>query len=249
MKFKIKDTALLKHLVNSVSIVADEVTMKISEGGLLIRTMDPSRVAMVDLDVTKAVFEEWDCKEDLKFGVNLSELMKLLKRSGKEDETTIEWDKNTGKLKVTIVGKYSKVYTLPTLEPSEEEMPEPKISFNAKVKFVTDNLKSVLEDALLVSDHMRMTTVDDGLEVDATGDLMTAHLTLNKQSGILDFAAKEQCKATASLKYMMDIMNAAISIADIGVLEYSTDMPFKFTFNKDEVIKLTYYIAPRIETD
>jgi len=250
LRFKIKDTKLLKDLIAAVKILETEVTMRVNKGGILIRLMDPSRVAMVDLDITKAVFEEFECKDPLKIGFNLAELDKLLKRSGKDDATTIEFNSSTGKLQITITGKYTRVFTLPTLKASEEEVPTPKITFNSEIKFITDSLKQALEDAQLVSDHVKMTTVEDGLEIDATGDLMTAHAKLDKNSGsLLDVAVKEQSHAVYSLKYVMQIVTVAQVLADIGVLEFSTEMPVKLSFEKDAVIKLTYWVAPRIETE
>jgi len=249
LRFKIKDTKLLKDLIAAVKILETEVTMRVNKGGILIRLMDPSRVAMVDLDITKAVFEEFECKDPLKIGFNLAELDKLLKRSGKDDATTIEFNSSTGKLQITITGKYTRVFTLPTLKASEEEVPTPKITFNSEIKFITDSLKQALEDAQLVSDHVKMTTVEDGLEIDATGDLMTAHAKLDKNSGVLDVAVKEQSHTTYSLNYMLQIVTTAQVLADIGVLEFSTDMPFKLSFEKDAAIKLTYFVAPRIEAE
>ena len=236
-------------MVSAIKVMTDEPTLKFDENGLKVRTMDPSRVAMIDMEISKSAFEEWTPGGTPKIGVNLMELEKLLKRSGKDEATTISLDEKTGKLKVAISGKYSKVFTLPTLEPSEEEVPTPKLTFNAKFKFITSTLSQVLEDAQLVSDHIKVTTNQDGVAVNAQGDLMTANIALDKTNGLLDLEAKEESKATYSLSYLMEMLKTMQALSDLGEIEYSTDMPMKLTFNKDEVIKIAWYLAPRIETD
>jgi len=45
---------------------------------------------------------------------------------------------------------------MPTLEASEEEVPTPKITFNVKAKTTTQGLSQAIEDAQLVSDHVRI---------------------------------------------------------------------------------------------
>ena len=61
--------------------------------------------------------------------INISELLKLLKRAGKDESVELSLDDKTGRLQVKITGKYSRNFTMPTLEASEEEVPTPKISF------------------------------------------------------------------------------------------------------------------------
>ena len=56
---------------------------------------------------------------------------------------------------VKIAGKYSRNFTMPTLEASEEEVPTPKITFNVKAKATTQGLSQAIEDAQLVSDHVQ----------------------------------------------------------------------------------------------
>ena len=51
---------------------------------------------------------------------------------------------------MTITGKYSRNFTMPTLEASEEEVPTPKITFNVKAKTTTQGLSQAIEDAQLV---------------------------------------------------------------------------------------------------
>jgi proliferating cell nuclear antigen len=249
-KLKVTDAKLLRDMVTSISILVDEATFRLDPDGMKLRAMDPSRVAMIDFEWPKSVFEEYVCNTPAKMCINITELLKLLKRAGKDEVVELSLDEKTGRLQVIITGKYSRNFTMPTLEASEEEVPTPKLSFNVMVKATTDGLSQAIEDAQLVSDHVRLEADQEKLVFNAAGDLMGATITIPKGSDtLLDLEAKEPSKATFSLSYLTEIIKAASATSDIATLEFSSDMPVKLDFQQMKGGKLTFYLAPRIETD
>jgi proliferating cell nuclear antigen len=247
---KVADVKLLRDMITSISILVDEATFKLDPEGLKLRAMDPSRVAMIDFEWPKTIFEEYQCTEPTKMCINISELLKLLKRAGKDEVVELSLDEKTGRLQVKIAGKYSRNFTMPTLEASDEEVPTPKITFNVKAKATTEGLSQAIEDAQLVSDHVRIEADADKLVFNAAGDLMGATITLQKGSStILDLETKEPSKATFSLSYLSEIIKAAAATSEIATLEFSADMPIRLDFQQTKEGKLTFFLAPRIETE
>ena len=249
-KLKVSDAKLLRDMATAISILVDEATFKIDAEGLKLRAMDPSRVAMIDFEWPKSIFQEFVSTEPSKICLNISELLKLLKRAGKEEAVELSLDDKTGRLLVTITGKYSRNFTMPTLEASEEEVPTPKISFNVKAKTTTQGLSQAIEDAQLVSDHVKIEAEPEKLTLSASGDLMGATITLQKgNDALLDLEVKENAKATFSLSYLSEIIKAASATSDIATLEFSSDMPVRIDFQQQKEGKLTFFLAPRIETE
>jgi proliferating cell nuclear antigen len=248
-RLKVADARLLKDMANAISILVDEATFQITPEALRLRAMDPSRVAMVDFEWPKTIFDEYVCTEPSKMCLNISELLKLLKRAGKEEYVELALDEKTGRLQLRITGKYTRTFTMPLLEASEEEVPTPKITFNVRAKATTEGLRRALEDAELVSDHVRIEADGEKLVFQAAGDLMGATIELKKGSdALVDLEAKEPSKATFSLSYLSEIVKAASPTSDIVTLEFSTDMPIKLDFQQAREGKLVFYLAPRIET-
>lgn len=249
-KLKVSEAKLLKDMVNAISILVDEATFKIEPEGIKLRAMDPSRVAMIDFEWPKEIFEEYECATASKICINISELLKLLRRAGKTENVELSLDEKTGQLQILVTGKYSRSFTMPTLEAIEEEVPTPKIDFNIKAKTSTQGLSQAIDDAQLVSDHVRIEADTDNLIFIASGDLMGAKITLQKGSEtLLDLEAKEPSKATFSLSYLSEIIKAASATSDIATLEFSTDMPIRIDFQQTNKGKLMFFLAPRIETD
>ena len=249
-KLSILDVKLLRDVLTAISTLIDEGTFNISPEGIKLRSMDPSRVAMVDFSMQKSAFDEYASDQDAKVCVNLSELLKLLKRAKRDETLEISLDESASQLIVVIRGKYTRTFRMPTLEVSEEEVPTPNVTFNAKVTLTTDGLKQSLEDVALVSDHVRIETDGEKFLMSAKGDIMGADIELQKGSdALLSLEVKEPCRATYPLSYLSDIVKAASATSEVVDLEFSTDMPIKLDFKQPYDGSLIYYLAPRIEVE
>jgi proliferating cell nuclear antigen len=249
-KTKIADAKQLKDMITAISTLIDEATFDINPDGIKLRAMDPSRVAMVDFEWPKTVFDEYTCSEPMKLCINISEMLKLLRRTGKDETVELSLDEKTGRLQMTIRGRYMRSFNMPTLEAVEEEVPTPKVAFNVRAKTTTDGLSQAIEDANLVSDHVRLEIDKEKMVMRATGDLMGATIEMKKGSdALLELEAKEPSKATFSLSYLSEIVKASAATSDIAIIEFSTDMPIRLDFQQPKEGKLTFYLAPRIEVE
>jgi len=244
------DVKLFRDVITAVSTLIDEGTFNVSPGGIKLRSMDPSRVVMVDFVMQKTAFDEYVSDQNAKICLNLGELLKLLKRAGRDESVEILLDESTGQIVVTIQGKYKRTFRMPTLEAMGDEIPTPKVTFNAKVTLTTDGLRRSLEDVALVSDHVRMETDGERFLMSAKGDLMGANIELKSGSdALLSLEVKEPSRATYPLSYLSDIVKAASATSDIVALEFSTDMPVRLDFKQPYDGSLVYYLAPRIEVE
>ena len=249
-KVKVSDAKLLRDAVTAISTLIDEGTFNIDSDGIRLRSMDPSRVAMVDFVMQKTVFDEYVSDEETKICLSLTELLKLLKRAGRDEAVELLLDEKTAQFVITIRGKYVRTFRMPTLEASEDEVPTPKIVFNAKVTLTADGFRQSLEDVALVSDYVRVETDGDKVTMNAKGDIMGANIELKKGSdALLSIEAKEPSRSAFPLSYLSEIVKAAAATSDIVTLEFSTDMPIRLDFKQRYDGTLIYFLAPRIEVE
>ena len=249
-KARINDAKMLKDMITAISTLVDEATFNLTPEGLKLRAMDPSRVAMIDFEWPKTIFDEYTCDQPTKMCINIGELLKLLRRTAKDESVELTLDEKTNRLNIGIKGKYERTFNMPTLEATEEEVPTPKINFNIHAKITTEGLHQAIEDVLLVSDHVKIEVDPEKLTMRAAGDLMGATIELKKGSdALLELEAKEPSKATFSLSYLSEIIKTAAGASDIATLEFSSDMPIRIDFQQPKEGKLTFYLAPRIEVE
>jgi len=249
-KASISDARLWKNLLAAISTLIEEADFNATPDGIKLRSMDPSHVAMVDFEWQKTAFEEYTCEQATKIRINLASMLKLLKRVGSEEILEMLYDEKTRKLNLTLKGKMMRKFTMPTLDPAQEEVPTPKITFNSKVKLTTSIFRDIIEDVHAVSDNVRLETTPERLTAAATTELSSAVIELDKGSEmLLELAVKEPSKATFNLNYLSEITKAGASTSEIVTVEFSTNMPIRLEFDIPQQGRLLYYLAPRIEAE
>jgi proliferating cell nuclear antigen len=253
MPFKctIEATKTFQDSITLINKLVGEATFTITPEALTVKTMDTSRVAMVNFSWPKTFFAEYQAEETQKICLNTNELLKLLKRCVTGDKLELELVQLTGKLRLTFHGKMTRNFLLPTLEPSEEEVPTPKLDYNVKASLATASLTQSIEDAALVSDHVYITADKEKIELQANGDLMNADITIqNKPEDeiLLALESKAPAKSCYSLSYLQEIIKAGSALADIVTLELSTYMPLKLDFQEQQC-QIQFWLAPRIDTE
>ena len=249
-KASVSDAKLWKNLLAAISTLIEEADFNATPDGIKLRSMDPSHVAMVDFEWQKTAFEEYTCQEPTKIRVNIASMLKLLKRVGSDEILEMLYDEKTRKLNLTLKGKMMRKFTIPTLDPAQEEVPTPKITFNSKVKLTTSIFRDIIDDVQAVSDNVRLETTPEKLIAAATTELSSAVIELDKASEMLiELDVKEPSKATFNLNYLSEITKAGASTSEIVTVEFSSNMPIRLEFDIPQQGRLSYYMAPRIEAE
>jgi len=211
--------------------------------------MDPSHVAMVDFELPKDAVEEYTCSSPVKLCINITEMSKLLRRVSGNESIELTYDPKKAKLNMLLKSNYTRTFSIATLEPTTDEVPAPKIAFNAQARITTDCLKNAIGDAATMSDHIQFEMVEGKLIMRSSGDLGSAIIEIEETSEeLLNMTFSEPSQATFSLSYLSDMVKAASSLSDIVTLEFSTNMPIRLNFELPQKGRLQYYLAPRIET-
>ena len=254
LKLKAK---VLEAILTAIAVIIDEATFTMSSGSVNLKAMDPSRVVMVVFSYPKEAFEEFVVDREGKITFSVSDALKIMKRASKDD--TVEFimtnEATLGRLLLTIKihGKYERAFTLPILEAEEEELPEPKINFDTTVKMTADALNNAVQDALLVSDHVKVIASSEVLEFAAAGDTNEAQVKFVKglSEGLLEISKQDMnnaAKAVFSLSYLSEMAKKLVDVADTVTLEYATDMPMKIQAQNMKG-SMMFYQAPRIEVE
>lgn len=249
-KAVVQDAKIWKNLLTAISTLIEEADFNTTEDGLKLRSMDPSHVAMVDFEWSKEAFEEYVCDKPTNIRVNITTMLKLLRRSKSEESLEISYDEESKKVELTLRGKILKKFTMPTLESVEEEVPTPKLSFNARVKLMSETLKEIVEDSETVSDNISFKAKEDKLLVKASSELSNVGMELSKTDGaLLELDIKEDSDATFNLNYFGEMVKAGSATSEVVTIEFSTNMPIRLEFEMSQQGKLMYYLAPRIEAE
>ena len=64
-KANLKDPKLLKHSIDAISNMVDEVGINVTAEGMTLKAMVPAHVALVDYELKKEAFDEYEAGEPL----------------------------------------------------------------------------------------------------------------------------------------------------------------------------------------
>src|SRR5712692_264048 len=249
-KATMNDARLFRNLLGAISSLIEEADFNASPDGIKLRSMDPSHIAMVDFEWPKTAFDTYECTAPTKLRLSVSNLLKLLTRTKSDESIEVVYDDANTKLNMARKGRIVRKFVTPTREPSTEEVPTPKVPFNARVKSTAASLRDIIDDAQSISDNVKFEVSQEKFIVRAAGELTSALIELDKGSdAILELDVKEPAKATYNLNYLGEIIRAGSGASEVTTLEFSTNMPIKVEFEMPQQGRLLYYLAPRIEAE
>jgi len=248
VKLLYSDAKEFVYIVESIAVLLEEAAFTITSEGLKLRAIDSSRSALIDLFMPREAFEEYpsEISEEIRVGVNFSDLKKILKRVKKGDRIALEVSE--GKLKVKLIGKATRAVMLPIIDVPVEQLPTPKVVFTVTAKVASDALREAMKDADVIADSVKFEAKDDGLYIIASSDRGDLEVKFERESeAMFEYDLKEPATARYSLDYLVDIVSKAYRVSDIAVIEFATTKPIALTFEIPMGGKLTYYIAPMLE--
>ena len=236
-----------RSLVKALAAIIAEGCFNIDGERIRLLAMDSSHVAMVDFELPGAFFDRYICEGELRLSIRIGEFLKFLDRVERDERVKISLDEERARLVIQCRREgHSRRFTMPVLEPLEEEAPQPKILFKSSARILTQSLRQAIGDSALVSENVKIEVTEDMLRMSAVGDIGSTFSEWERGSDeLLDLMSEEDSGATFTLSYLRDIVNAASMSSEVATLELSTDMPIKMDFELPHG-RLVYYLAPCI---
>ncbi len=243
VKASYPDASVFKNLFDVLSKTVDEVSLVFNDEGMRIRTLDPANVALLDIFFPRDSFVEYEVEGEARVGVNLSVLMKLLKRAKRGDRIDIEADDET--VKFTLLGVVKRTYELRNLEVNVPEIPEANLNFDTKVTMLVDPLRDALKDIEIVGSQAEFEYREDenALILYSPGETKYS-MKLTRESGaVIEIEASKSSKSAYSVDYLLNILSL-VKVADTVKIEFSSQMPLRLQFDLPAGGKAVYLLAP-----
>ncbi len=245
-KASLGDAKLLKHSIDAIANMIDEAGLSAGKDGLRLRAMDPAHVALVDYELKKEAFEEFEISEPVVLGLDMERLNTILKRSSPEDRVSLELDEENNQLRIKLRGTAMRTFNLPLIDVSEEELKVPSLDFLAVVEVDPKLVSEGIKDAEVVSDHVTLKVDAKDLYILAKGDLGSAEVKIEKEQATT-FEVKKECRSMFSIEYLKDMIRAS-EIATSVKISLGSNVPVKMDFLAGAA-RLSFLLAPRIESE
>ena len=243
------DARIWKYTISAISKVVSETTLKITQEGIRIRTMDEAKIVLVDFFIPASDFETYEIEREVEFGINLEELAKVMRRAQKEDTLSIE----VGESSYSIIykGKGIRKFTLPQLDIVGEELPETELEFDVRAELESVVYRELVKDLEPIADTVIFIAEPNALRVEALSDLGEAEVIIPEEVGIMmsyevkNGSEEQPPKSSYGVEHLTYISTAS-QVAQRATIEFSNQMPLRVTFSIGEGGRLAYLVAPRI---
>jgi proliferating cell nuclear antigen len=247
-KATLSNVGLLRDSLSSIAEIIDEGIFKISKEGMSLIAADRAMVAVVDFNLSTSAFDKYDLDKEQNIGINIANLLSVLKRAGAEDKVTLSLQE--AKLEIVIENSSRRKFVVPLLDISQEEIPPiDQLEFTAKSEIKSDVLQSGIEDAELVADSVLFETSPSKFAMRAEGDVSRAELELEKgNEALIEIKSEGEIKARYPLDYLKKMIKAA-KIADSVSIEFGQDYPMKLSFKAGDKASLNFVLAPRVSEE
>lgn len=245
---KTKSSTEWKLITNAISTLVEEPSFEANVEGIQFRGMDPSHVAMIDLNWPNASFEKYECDKEFRLTLRIEELSKLIKRAKQNNSISISAEDDEY-MTIKLENGHKREFQIRLIESSHTPQQVPKLALNSKISIDKGVFENTLNDVGVVADHVSIETNKDEIKFVGNGDSGKASIVLSKSDeGVSEIISKEDTKATYSLDYLLNILKAAGTSTETITAEYSNKMPFKLQFRLGEAGGyINFYLAPRID--
>jgi proliferating cell nuclear antigen len=250
---KLKDAKIVKGIFEAVSAIISETLLKIDPAvGITLTAMDTSHICLVSLTLKKEDLDEFKSKDVYELGINLEDLVKIIRRSGASDEITFSHNPKDKKLVIEMKpenAKKARKFTIGLIEIEGEEIDVNSLEgmeFPNNCSFNVQYLDEAIKDAEIFSEVLQV-KAEDQLVFSTNGTIGDMEYVLEKDE--LDSADFTDLSmgifAITFLKNILKVMAIGKKIN----MSLKSEAPLKMLFHILNDSRIMYFLAPRVEED
>jgi len=236
------------YLIDMLGTILEELPLLLRQDGIFTRTVDPSRVYLVELELPSGAFEEYsfNADSDIKVGLDLSELKKMLRQVKKGSRLRMVYEET---LKLQIVGRFSKTLKAP-LSAAVLEIIDKKVAVNyvCRAKIAIDALRDAMKDIEAIGERVTFTGTKEGLKITSTSDRGDYECFIEAGSEyMLEHEVEQEASVTVAAEELSKFVSKAYRVCDFVEVAVPEKGPLKLRFELPKGGAVTLYVAPMLE--
>lgn len=255
LEVKLNRAKLWKGVTEAVAALIDETYLVATPEGIELTAMDESHICLLSLTLPKAWWDGYECIETARVGLNLEDLVKIVKRANAGDAIVLKYDGNE-KFQVQVKGRGTRTFSLRLVEIDEEKIPpttDLDVDFGAKIALACGILDEAVKDAEIYQDTIEIAAKEDNrLTFTAEGEVGDMLYELD-HTALESIEVTSPCGGVFSLAFLKNVLKMG-DIAENVNLQIAQNAPVRAEFTipqdgKEAVTTAIYWLAPRVEED
>jgi proliferating cell nuclear antigen len=236
---------LISKIIDTLGVVVEDARFDFGENGLEIRVVDPSHVAMIQMNIDSAAFDTWELDET-KLGLELRKIKELVSLGGPTDMIEMAYGDETGVLTVNL-GKIDR--NIRPLDNSTMTPPTlPELNLPCKVTISGADFTQALRAARQVGDLVNFSIDENTFTVHVLGSTDSVTVAFNKDE-LQHIECEGPARSQYSLTYLVPLSKVFGNLESVNI-GFGENYPLSMSFNfYDGAAEVQYFLAPRVEND
>lgn len=236
-----------KAVLNAIGDLVEDAMFICNSDGITFRGMDASHVALLDVTFPKSSFEELDTQTSF-FGLRVDDFKKVMNAAGNDDIIELQIS-DADMMKVSISGSLKMEFNIRLIEKSQVNTPIPKVEYKSKISMDPNTMNRILSNLQSISEYVTINSQIDRVQFSGKSEIGDAKIDLEKGNPELEtLEIFEDSSSVYSLEYMVNIIRSIGKASRKLNIEYASKNPAHMTFEMPSMVKVEYYLAPRIES-
>ena len=253
MEFDITQQTL-KQVLSSTGPLVDEIVVDFNEEGIHTAGVDPSNVAMVDIELDESAFEKYS-GDDKQRGLDLERFGDRIGMASSGDAIHVEETDEGGKLRIEFGGLSFTMGLVSVDAIRGADQDKPNLDWDAEFSIPAADLQRGKDACNMVSDHFTLNIDDETFEMLAEGDTDDVNFDVeplpddaeDSEDGLRFDSSPDDCEAKYSLKYLDDIIDAVPNGTEVDI-SFGDNLPILLGFDiAGGAGRVEYVIAPRVD--
>jgi proliferating cell nuclear antigen len=242
-----------RYVFTALANLLQESNLIIDSEGIKMKSIDPSKVSLVILNILGSSLEEYTVAKELKVGISFDLVKMILKRVQAKEKVELGVDMSKNRFYITIYtkkgreGGFYRRFGLPIVNIVEEEVPEPKLEYTVRIKMNMDAFLDIIGTSSEVSDSVKFVAKDDSLSIIAEGEggkALESTYTSNDEV-FYEYSVQGSHDASYAVDLLLDFIRPLKQISDSVTLEFDNNKPLKLTIDF-AIGSIQFYLAPRV---
>jgi proliferating cell nuclear antigen len=238
---------LLRKLVEAIHDLCTDVNFKFDAYGISMKSMNHTNVCLVHFHLVSDGFKSYSCESgNHEVGINLPNLLRVLKCIDKDDEITLASDAQDS---ITISarsddGKRVSTYTLKLMNIDAEDLDLTDMHHSASITFSSAQFAKTMRDMASLGDDLVIEASAYCVTLSTSGDLGTASI-LMEASEDQSFRVDHDTSVRLGLRYLNSFAKASSLCQEATVL-LTPEMPVLVSFDIPDMGYIKFYLAPKM---
>jgi len=251
----LKEGDIFTKIVDSIKELTQECNFECTSDGIECQCMDNSHVSLVKLRLNKDGFEEFTCKDDIRLGLNLTNLSKILKCSGSKDSLEI-CAEDTENITFSFVNPQEdkcSTFKLKLFDIDGEHLGIPDTDYSCTVKMPSSEFSKICRDLTVLGDAVKISASKAGVQFEAKGDIGSGEMLFkqnqdtNDEKGV-SVDISEDVSQSFALRYLSSFSKAQVLSSQV-TLSMSDGVPLMVEYGISDLGSIRFFLAPKVEDD